>query len=281
MGEKRLLDLVKVTGEESVDVILSDVLPYVTETYAKELVEESVAKLAGELVGAVFPRFNNIRLSYKQNRLEKNVSIMLEQLSKNHQILSDRIDELEKTIEGREFIHQSSEMLLDNIVDEIQKSKVQYNVNGYLNLLQTENANMDMALMFFQTLSDLNDIDIRVLKTYAWMNSEVSIQITSFNDDYDYDQLRYIREKLFRFGLLRSRNEEFSEKNQEIIIDYLQKLYKDTNSQKPRGVKLPRFKKLQTTDRYSITSLGMTLLQLISEQCDMSNISVPNTEIEE
>lgn len=281
MSKKKILDLVKATGDETVDFVLSNVLPEIVNSYGETLVSEGIANLAGELIGAVCPRINNIRLSYKQNRLERNVSTMLNRLVANQEVLSGRIDELQKTVEGRDFIQQSSEMLLDNIVDEIQSSKVQYSVNGYVNLLQTKNANLDMALMFFKTISELNDIDIRILKTYDWRNQNTTEPITPFNSEFDYDQLRHIKEKLFRFGLLKSKNEELSEQNQKSIIEFLQKFHKDFNSKNPKGVKLPNFKKLQSTDRYSITSLGLALLQLISEQCNMSDLSVPDDEVEE
>lgn len=281
MGEKKLLDLVKATGDETVDFALSNVLPEVVKTYGETMVSEVVANLAGELIGAVCPRLNNIRLSYKQNRLERNVSIMLNRLIVNQKLLSSRIDELQKSIAGRTFIQQSSEMLLDNIVDEIQPEKVQYSVNGFVNLIQTENANLDMSLMFFKTISDLNDIDIRVLKTFDWKTQDKEEPITPFNSEFDYSQLRYIKEKLLRLGLLKSKNEELSAKNQEKMIDYLQKFNQDITSKKPKGVKLPQFKKLQTTDRYNITSLGLALLQLISEQCNMTDFSVLSDDDEE
>lgn len=106
------------------------------------------------MIGAITPRLNNIRLSYKQKRLERNISIALDKLISEQKILCERIDKLQKTNEGKCFLQQSSEMLLDNITDEIQQEKVQYSVNGYVNLLQTEKANLDMALMFFKTISE-------------------------------------------------------------------------------------------------------------------------------
>ena len=263
------------------DLALGNVLPEIVKVYGETIVSEGVANLAGELIGAVCPRVNNIRLSYKQNRLERNVSIMLNRLVEKQKELTSRIDEIQKNVEGRNFIQQSSEMLLDSIVDEIETSKVQYSVNGYVNLIQTENANLDMSLMFFKTISELNDIDIQILKTYDWRNQDKMASITPFNSEFDYSQLQYIKEKLLRFGLLNSKNEKLSAKNQEIIIEYLQKFNKDFTSKNPKGVKIPKFNKLQSTDRYSITSLGIALLQLISEQCNMENLKVPNDEVEE
>ena len=278
MSEKKLLDLAKSARDEMGDLALSEVLPGIVKTYGDIFVSESLANLAGELIGAVFPCFNNIRLSYKQNRLERNLSTMLDYLVENQEILKKRLDELEKTHEGRDFLQLSNEMLLDNIVDEIQTSKVQYSVNGYINLIQTEDSNIDMSLMFFKTISALNDIDIRILKTYDLRHPSDTEPITPFNSEFDSSQLRYIKEKLLRLGLLKSRNEEVSTKNQEHIIDYLQKFNKDLNSRKPKGVRLPNFKKIHLSDSYRITSLGGALLQLISEQCDLTDL---NTSVDE
>lgn len=281
MGEKKILDLVKAAEDETTDLVLSEVLPEVVKTYGEIVVPEVIANLAGDLLGAVLPRFNSIRLSYKQNRLERNVSIMLDSLVSKQEILSKRIDELQKTIEGKNFIQQLSEMLLDNIVDEIQPLKVNYNVNGYLNLLETENANLDISLMFFKTLADLNEIDIRVLQNYDCRHPGTSNPITPFNSKLDSDQLRYIKEKLIRFGLLRSQNKEKREKNLELIIEFLKDFYKDYTSKKPKGVKFPKIKKLQSIDGYNITPLGFALLQLISDKCDLIELSVADYEEDE
>lgn len=280
MSEKRLLDLAKSVIDEMGDLALSEVLPGIVKTYGDTFVSDSLVNLAGELIGAVFPCFNNIRLSYKQNRLERNMSTMLDYLVENQEILNKRLDVLEKTREGRDFLQLSNEMLLDNIVDEIQTSKVKYSVNGYINLIQTEDANLDMSLMFFKTISALNDIDIRILKTYDWRHPSETEPITPFNSEFDSSQLRYIKEKLVRLGLLKSKNEELSARNQERIIDYLQKFNKDFDPSKPKGVKLPDFKKIHSTDSYNITTLGFALLQLISEQCNLTNLNTTVDEVE-
>ncbi|NCC01267.1 MAG: hypothetical protein EOM34_11430 [Clostridia bacterium] len=277
MENKKIFDLVQAMGEESVDTVLSEVLPNVVQTYGEVVVPEVVATVAGELVGAICPRLNNIRLSYKQNRLERNVDIMIRQLVENNQRLSERISVLESSVEGRKLLSNAGEMMLDNIVDEIQPEKVTYSVNGYINLLNTENANFDMALSFFKTLAELNDIDIRVLKNYDWKHP-VEEPITPFNSEYDNAQLRFIKEKMVRLGLLRSKNQELFDKNQESVVDYLEKSYKDSSSRKPKGVKIPKFKKIASSDSFKMTTLGYSLLELISEQCDMNNLSIPDEE---
>ena len=43
--------------------------------------------------------------------------------------------QLESNEKTYQYLIKISEMLLDQIVDEIQEQKVDYNVNGYINLL--------------------------------------------------------------------------------------------------------------------------------------------------
>ena len=258
MGEKKLFDLVAATGEEVTDLALTEALPSVVKELGAFVVSEGVAEIAGELVGAVFPRLNNIRLSYKQNRLERNVKHMLKQLIENDKILSDRITNLEQSKEGKDFIRQSEELMLDGIVDEIQPQKVKYNVNGFINLLQTDDANMDMALMFFKTLYELNDVDIKVLSAYYDGLTVAKSKELYEEIQIDFQELRFVKEKLYRLGLLNSRNKEIASENMKSIMEYLKQMDKDNRSSKPKGVKIPRFKNEFLSDSYSITHLGRT-----------------------
>ena len=280
MGEnkKKLADFISAVKDEATDVLLSDALPEVVKNCGEVLFSEGTALIASSVLGAVCPRINNIRLSYKQNRLERNVAQMLQMLAARDQSFNDRITALESSIEGRRFIAQSGELMLDGIVDEVEEEKVKYNVNGFLNLIQADNPNMDMALMFFKTLYELNDLDIRILTSYDVLSILHEHPAAEEGEQLDYQQLRYVKEKLVRLGLLSSKNDELSAKNLEMIIDYLQKTDKDLHSKKPKGVKVPRFKKLYNSDSYRITSLGRTLLQLISDNCNLDDISVPNEE---
>lgn len=113
------------------------------------------------IVGSVVPVANNVLLSYKQHRLERNVLNSLRIIQSKQNELEKRMNELLEN--NPTFITQITEALLDNIVDEIQERMVEYNVNGYINLLKSDHTNIDLGLMFFKTMSQLNDLDIRIL----------------------------------------------------------------------------------------------------------------------
>ena len=96
-------------------------------------------------------------------------------------------------------------------MDEIQEKMVEYNVNGYINLLKSDHTNIDLGLMFFKTMSQLNDLDIRILKVYSNLgNDGESIVSICKKLNLELNQIRFIKEKLERFGLLQSRNEEMN-----------------------------------------------------------------------
>ncbi len=75
--------------------------------------------------------------------------------------------------------------------------------------------------MFFKTLSQLSDLGIKVLNLYSFNCEETANDIVNQLKIF-YEQLRLIKEKLERFGLLQSKNEEIHENNLELIVKYLQ-----------------------------------------------------------
>lgn len=154
--QRKVLDLFKASNQEATDVVLSEVFPEIVKQYGEVVAGTFLTELMSEIVGAIFPRLNSIRLSYKQNRLESNVCYLFGVLINYQKMLEARLTILESKEETKDFLRFSTELLLDNIVDEIQQSKVSYNVNGYVKLLHTDDANQDIALTFFRTLEKLD-----------------------------------------------------------------------------------------------------------------------------
>lgn len=257
-----MLDLFHASNEEAGDVILSEVLPAVVKEYGECIVGEGVATLAGEVIGAICPRINNIWLGYKQNRLERNINRAFHQLSEKQDEIESRLLQLENNDETHCYLNKLTEMLLDQIIDEIQEKKVDYNVNGYINLIKNDNTNEDVALMFFKTLSQLSDLDLRVLKLYSAFSEETDYDIVSELNITD-EQLKFVKEKLERFGLLQSRNDEIHDENLGLIVKYLQDVEKQKRRSRPRDISIHGLRRISSTDTYRITKLGSDYLQLL------------------
>ncbi len=205
---------------------------------------------------------NYVLLSFKQYRLERNVLNALKIVQNRQTELENRMSNLFEN--NPLYTRQITEALLDNIVDEIQEKLVEYNVNGYINLLKSDHTNIDLGLMFFKTMSQLNDLDIRILKVYSNLGTEGESIVSICNElNLELYQIQFIKEKLERFGLLQSRNEEMNENNLDAIVKYLEKVKKENRKRNPDDIKVPSLKRVNASDSYRITSLGRHYLTMI------------------
>lgn len=262
MDQCKLEDLMDATKEEVGKELVEKLLPAVIQEAGSFLFDKGVGMLACEMVGSVLPVANNVLLSYKQHRLERNVLNALKIVQNRQTELENRMSNLFEN--NPVFIEQITEALLDNIVDEIQEKLVEYNVNGYINLLKSDHTNIDLGLMFFKTMSQLNDLDIRILKVYSNLGTEGESIVSICNElDLEPNQIQFIKEKLERFGLLQSRHEEMNDDNLDNIVKYLEKVKRENRKKNPNDVKVPNLKRVSGTDSYRITSLGRHYLTMI------------------
>lgn len=262
MDRYKLKDLMDATKEEVGKEVVEKLLPAVVQEAGNFLFDKGVGMLACEMVGSVVPVANNVLLSYKQHRLERNVLNALNIVQNRQTEIEYKMNELLEN--NRAFITQVTEALLDNIVDEIQEKMVEYNVNGYINLLKSDHTNIDLGLMFFKTMSQLNDLDIRILKVYSNLKTDGESIVSICNElNLELNQIQFIKEKLERFGLLQSRHEEMNDDNLDNIVKYLEKVKRENRKKNPNDVKVPNLKRVSETDSYRITSLGRHYLTMI------------------
>lgn len=260
--KEQVKDLILAIKEEGITAILeSDSIKSLITELAKQVTTEDASLLLGSIFGAIAPRCNSVILSYKQNRLERNTEAMIEALMARLDLLERNLTLLNPAMK-KQYRTQYIEMLLDNVIDERQEEKIKWNVNGFINLM-TDESNENIMQLFFDTLSELNVLDIDTLRMYA-INSD--IRITDIVDKYgiDYDQVRLVKEKLVRLGLLYRKNDEVRDTNLDEITIYLQNLEKDLKKKNPKGVKLSnKVKKISGNESYRITNLGVGFLKSI------------------
>lgn len=266
-------DLARATLEVGVTELL-DNLPELgtaaAEIIGNEAVSTVVQTLTGGLLGAVAPGFLGLKLSFQQRRFERNMVKMLNAVSQKQDIIEQRLNQLDPEIRQKFMDGPYRDVLFDNIIDENQEQKVQDNINGYINLMGLENPNDDVIFTFFHTLSQMNELDIRVLRLYrpAYESGEedhenfMDVMREENIDDSQYD---FIREKLCRLGMLDSKNEANRDENLDVLGKTLTELIKQLYSKKPKEVKAPKLKKIARSESYSITRLGRQYLAFIDE----------------
>jgi predicted transcriptional regulator len=262
--KEQVTDLILSIKEEGITSILeSESLKALVTELAKQVTTEETSLLLGSLFGAIAPRVNGIVLSYKQNRFERNTKAMIEALIARIELLERNYSQLNPEMQEN-YRTQYIEMLLDNVIDERQVEKVKWNVNGFINLM-TDESNENIMQMFFDTLSELTVLDIDTLRMYE-LSSDINI--TDVVDKYgiNYDQVKLVKEKLVRLGLLSRKNDEVRDANLDEITVYLQNLEKDLKKKNPKGVKLSnKVKKISGNESYRITRLGVGFLKSIGE----------------
>lgn len=259
-------------AESGVDTLL-DNLPELSGALAQAGLHGAASVVADGVVGAVVPGVFGAVMGYKVRRFEKNVIELVSELSTNMDKVNERLDRLEENQRKKFSDGVYRDAFLDSIIDENEPDKVAYSVNAFINAMGEGNVSDSFMLALFDDLSRLSRLDIRVLRLHG--SSHLSgVQV---DDDYvrlmseegiDESQYRSIREKLCRFGLLQSKNEEKREKNLEVVQDALAELIKQLGSGKPKKMQVPKYKRISNSDSYGITSLGNKYLRMIKPVAD-------------
>ena len=235
-----------------------------------EAVSTVIQSLAGGLLGAIAPAFLGVKMSFQQKRFERNMTKMVGFICQKQAVIEERLNLLAPEVRQKFIDGPYRDVLLDNIISENQEQKVQDNINGFINLMGVEDPNDDIVFTFFHTLSELNELDIRVLRLYRPYFEKDEENQESFTDvledeNIDYSQYNFIREKLCRLGMLYSKNEEKRDKNLDVLGETLTELIKQLYSKNPKQVKLPKIQKIFRTESYRITTLGRQYLEFIDE----------------
>lgn len=242
----------------------------VAQIIGNEAVGTTIQTLAGGVLGAVAPAFLGVKLSFQQKRFERNMIKMVNTIKQKQEIIEQRLDLLEPEVRQKFIDGPYRDVLLDNIISENQEQKVQDNINGYVNLMGVDNLNDDVVFTFFHTLSQMNELDIRILRLYRptyELGEEVQETFMDVMNEEGIDQSQYnfIREKLCRLGMLDSKNEERRDENLDILGKTLTELIKQLYAKKPKEVKAPKLKRIPKTESYKITRLGRQYLSFIDD----------------
>lgn len=265
MNEK-IKDLVAGTTGVIGEIIAEDVVPVL----GTEMLKGTVLEAATGAVSAISPRIGGIMVAYKQKRWERNWEQYISLIAEHQEELNQRLNRLEE--EQREKVKSTYFPLVSDYVgEEKQFEKIEFIVNGFINLSAGINMQEDTTLMYYDTLSQLSLLDLRVLKLYTdrYVNEDQADNIYKVKDDYQIDttQLLLIKEKLLRQGLLLSQNEEKIEENINNVSEFVEGLSKNK-----KNLKLKRINKIRRSDSYKITSYGIKFLNFFT------NIAEQQTE---
>lgn len=264
-------DFAETTLEVGTEMVLEN-LPELGVAVAGILEDEAISAtiqaLTGGLLGGLAPVVLGVKLSYQQKRFERNMVKMIKSVVERQAIIEQRLNQLDLEVRQKFIDGPYRDVLFDHIISENQEQKVQDNINGYINLMAVENPNDDIVFSFFATLSEMNQLDIRILRLYqpAYESGDAdheNIMDIMRDEGIDHSQLEFIGQKLHRLGMLESKNETRRDENLETLSETVAELIKQLYAKKPREVKAPKLKRINSYDSYSITRLGRQYLSFI------------------
>lgn len=213
------------------------------------------------VAGAVVPGVGNMLLAYQQKQQEKRFSQALVELKSRQEEIDSILKNYEEEL--KPLIERMLDIYFQYSLKNSQEEKVKYLGNGYVNSISVERPQEDVILGFYDTLDQVNILDIRVLKLYCGDVFEVSDNYEKVMEDFgiDYSQYKMIRLKLERLGLLESKNDIKQDENIGYIIDYLNAQSKNKISDAKRA--LGKMKKIPNGEMFKVTKYGINFMKFI------------------
>lgn len=217
------------------------------------------------VVGTVAPGIVTTYMSYKQKRQEKIYGKFMVETKGKIEVLEERL----RRLDGSQYYRFKDEffgLVSDYVIEEVQEEKIEYLVNGLINIAAIPDIKEDFILTYYDTLKELRIRDIAVLKFYedvyiriennqTWMDICEELNIS-------YEEYNSIREKLNRLGLLTTKRDIKIDDLYENILniqEFLEKSYKGKNC------KLKSFKKIDKKDSFQISKFGKEFIKFFND----------------
>ena len=251
MGE-RLNNLIDSAKGELGKILMEEAAPAI----AVEMVKGTAVEILGEAAGIVIPGVGNMMLSYKQKKLERNYELYISKIVENQDAINKRLEKLEEE-KKKEIQSNYFGLIADYASQEKKQEKINFIVNGFINIAGNVLSQEDTILMYYDTLEQLTILDLRVLRLYITNDEDVQ----TIKEDYklDFSQLSMVKEKLSRLGLLESKNDLDMDENMRNVTRYLEDVTKGK-----KNPKLKRLKRISKFESYRLTSYGRKLYRFFS-----------------
>ena len=222
----------------------------IAETFGEPTIEVVSELFLEGTAGALIPGLSSVLGNIRNKRLERNLMIFIKSLQSEIESLKLKFSEISENSKER-FKEEFSEMIIDYIADERDEDKIKYIANGIKSLLD-DTKNFDNTSLYFDTLKNLRNIDILILKKYDYNDQEYffsNIHEIIEPLHIDFDEFKFIREKLIRNGLLESNFDTEQSDINEVLLElskYLKEIEKGKKTTLPNKIKNIKVKKSET-----------------------------------
>ncbi|GAE35604.1 hypothetical protein [Halalkalibacter akibai] len=268
MNEDKRKNL-KETGK---GLTLETVLSVGSDT-AAEVAKNSITSVVGDILvdtaGSLIPGVSGAVQNYKRNRFERNMTTFAEYLYTK--IEDIRVNLEHKSDEQKEKIDQLFHYVMDYVIDEQQEDKIEYMVNGFVNITEHEQVSDDFILTYYDVLKELRIVDISVLRlmySSRFMfdqEARETFQDVMERRGISYEQYESVRRNLLRIGLLTTKTDlnitddldEIAKRFKELYT-YLDKLTNPRNKGSLPKLKEP---KMKSKENFEMSKFGRDFVE--------------------
>lgn len=208
----------------------------------KEVVQDTITESSFEIastvgidmLGSMIPAVGGAISTYRTERKIQNIKKALEELNKRMDLIKENL--LQKNENNKIKVDKIFELFFDKASETNQEEKIEYMVNGFVQITKAENVNFDIAFLYYDTLDRLTLLDIAVLQlSYQSGYYDDKDDVKTYRDileefNIEYSQYEAVRQNLLRMGLLQNQYDDASEKDLKNSIDAINDLYKTVKS---------------------------------------------------
>lgn len=233
-------DKIEATTGFLTENVLSIIAEYGKETakeQVKQVVTEEGVKLAAmigvDMAGSMIPGIGNAISSYRTQKQIKNLSVFIAELEKRMKEIQSNLKE--QTEENKQTLDSVLEIVMEKAANTSQSGKIEYMINGFTNLTNTENISYDISYLYYDVLERMTMLDISALRlSYVplmYMEDERKTYLDIMEEfNIDYYQYISVRENLNRMGLLENVYDDALEKDLNSMISNVNDLNKSVSS---------------------------------------------------
>lgn len=235
---------------------------------------ESGAQVSASIVGEVFldgiigviaPGLVTVTLGYKQKRMERNIFLLIEDLTMKIGLMQEKWDYLNPD-KKQDIKEKFAGIICDYVIDEKEPEKIEYLANGFVSTVTSDILNGDMIVEYYDICEKLRLIELQYLidlyngsyRIYANADEKLGGSYRDTIDEHylnvknlSENELSYIKDKLFNLRLLNSDRDEKYRR-------FFENTIKHIDNENTR--RFPRLTKPSFVDHYSLSPLGKQLI---------------------
>jgi|SRR5690625_861653 len=256
-------------AKQSVGLLINSLIDVGTDMGSevlKEYTTNVVSDLTVDTVSSLIPGIGGAISAYRRIRTEKNLKRLIYHIQEHNEKLLENL--YKQTEANRKKIDELLQFILEIAIEEYQEDKIEYMVNGYINLTRHKDISSDFVMHYYDVLKQLRMVDISVLRLY-YINRyfyKSTKEKETFQDVMErhgmtQEQYNSVRETLRRIGLLEIELKDNLSDNIDKLEDGINQLvgYIDhiNRGRKTRAPKISKLKiKQKQRENYQLSKFG-------------------------